>query len=175
MANLLPDGLTLDRNRDLKGRSGHVWYRRALLGVVAVLPVLGLLNFFGQRPTTTSAHVSAADLVVTAPARLRSGLIFQVRVQVTAHRDIAMPQLVFDRGWWESMSENSLEPNPSNESTQNGSVVLSYNKLAAGHTLITWLYFQVNPTNVGNRREDVQLEDGSTPIAHVHRSLTIFP
>jgi hypothetical protein len=86
-----------------------------------------------------------------------------------------MPQLVFDRGWWESMSENSLEPNPSNESTQNGSVVLSYNKLPAGHTLITWLYFQVNPTNVGNRREDVQLEDGSTPIARVHRSLTIFP
>jgi hypothetical protein len=175
MTDPLPAGLTLDRNRDLKGRSGHVWYRRALLGVVAVLPVLALLNFFGQRPTTTSARASAADLVVTAPARLRSGLIFQVRVQVTAHRDITMPQLVFDRGWWESMSENSLEPNPSNESTQNGSVVLSYNKLPAGHTLITWLYFQVNPTNVGNRREDVQLEDGSTPIARVHRSLTIFP
>jgi hypothetical protein len=175
MANHLPDGLTLDRNRDLKGRSGHAWYRRALLGVVAVLPVLALLNFFGQRPTTTSAHTPAADLVVTAPARLRSGLIFQVRVQVTAHRDIAMPQLVFDHGWWESMSENSLEPNPSNEGTQNGSVVLSYNKLPAGPTLIIWLYFQVNPTNVGNRREDVQLEDGSTPIVGVHRSLTIFP
>lgn len=92
-----------------------------------------------------------------------------------ALRDIAMPQLVFAPGWWESMSVNSLEPNPSNESTQNGSVVLSYNKLAAGHSLIVWLYFQVNPTNVGKRREDVELDDGSTPIARVHRSLTIFP
>jgi hypothetical protein len=175
MAARLPDGLTLERNRDLRGRSGHAWYRRSLLGVVAVLPVLALLNVFGQRPTTTSAHTAGADLVVTAPARLRSGLIFQVRVQVTARRDIAMPQLVFDRGWWESMSENSLEPNPSNESTKNGSVVLSYDKLPAGHTLIVWLYFQVNPTNVGSRREDVELEDGSTSIARVHRSLTIFP
>lgn len=175
MADRLPDGLTVERNRDLHGRGGHVWYRRALLCLIAVLPILALLNVFGQRPTTSSAHAFAADLEVTAPARLRSGLIFQVRVQVTAHRDIAMPQLVFARGWWESMSLNSIAPNPSNQSTQNGSVVLSYNKLAAGHTLIVWLYFQVNPTNVGKRREDVELENGSAVIAAVHRSLTIFP
>jgi hypothetical protein len=175
MTDRLPDGLTLERNRDLRGGSGHAWYRRALLCLIAVLPVLALLNVFGQRPTVSSVHASAADLQVTAPARLRSGLIFQVRVQVTARLAIAMPQLVFDRGWWESMSVNSIEPDPANQSTQNGSVVLSFNRLPAGRTLIVWIYFQVNPTNVGNRREDVELEDGSTPIATVHRSLTIFP
>lgn len=142
---------------------------------IAVLPVLALLNVFGQHPTTTSAHAPAADVAVTAPARLRSGLIFQVRVQVTTHQDIAKPQLIFDRGWWNSMSENSLEPNPSSQTNLNGRVVLSYNKLAAGDTLIVWLYFQVNPTNAGKRREDVELDDGSTMITRVHRSLTIFP
>jgi hypothetical protein len=175
MANPAPDGLSLERHRDLLGRSGHVWYRRALLAAIAVLPILALLNVFGQRPTTTSARASAADLVVTAPARLRSGLIFQVRVKVTAHQDIGKPQLVFDPGWWESMSENSMAPNPSNETNENGRIVLSYNKLAAGHTLVAWLYFQVNPTNVGKRREDVELDDGSSRITYVHRSLTIFP
>jgi hypothetical protein len=175
MANRLPEGLTLQRNRDLQGRAGHVWYRRVLLGLIAVLPVLALLNVFGQHPTTTSAHTLSADLAVTAPARLRSGLIFQVRVQVTARQDIAKPQLVFDRGWWDSMSENSLEPNPSSQTNLDGRVVLSYNKLAAGKTLIVWLYFQVNPTNVGKRREDVELDDGSTMLTRVHRSLTIFP
>jgi hypothetical protein len=175
MAPGLPDGLTLERNRDLQGRSGHAWYRRALLCVLAVLPVLALLNVFGQRPTTSSAHALAADFAVTAPARLRSGLVFQVRVVVTAHQDIGKPQLVFDPGWWEAMSENSLAPNPISQSNENGRVVLSYNQLAAGHTLIVWLYFQVNPTNVGKRREDVELDDGSTVIARVHRSLTIFP
>jgi hypothetical protein len=175
MTDRLPDGLTLKRNRDLQGRAGHVWYRRALLSLIAVLPVLALLNVFGQRPTTTSAHAPAADLAVTAPARLRSGLIFQVRVQVIAHQDLAKPQLIFDRGWWNSMSENSMEPNPSSQTNLDGRVVLSYPKLAAGHTLIEWLYFQVNPTNVGERREDVELDNGSTMITRVHRSLTIFP
>jgi hypothetical protein len=175
MADRPPDGLTLERNGDLHGRSGHVWYRRALLCLVAVLPVLALLNVFGQRPTTTSAHTPTADLAVTAPARLRSGLIFQVRVQVTARQNIEKPQLVFDPGWWNSMSENSMEPNPSSQTNLDGRVVLSYNTLTAGHKLIVWLYFQVNPTNVGKRREDVELDNGSTAITRVHRSLTIFP
>jgi hypothetical protein len=175
MADRLPDGLSLERNRDLRGRSRHGWYRRALLCLVAVLPVLALLNVFGQRPTTTSAHGLAADLTVTAPARLRSGLIFQVRVQVTARADMAKPQLIFDPGWWDSMSENSLEPNPSSQTNENGRVVLSYNALAAGHKLVVWLYFQVNPTNVGKRRENVELDDGATFITRVKRSLTIFP
>ena len=78
-------------------------------------------------------------------------------------------------GWWDSMSENSMEPNPSSQTNLDGRVVLSYNTLAAGHKLIVWLYFQVNPTNVGKRSEDVELNDGSHPITSVHRSLTIFP
>jgi hypothetical protein len=71
---------------------------------------------------------------------LRSGLIFQVRVEVVAHRAISTPQLIFSQGWWES-SVNSLEPNPTEETSSNGRVVLTYNKLTAGHTLIVWLYF----------------------------------
>jgi hypothetical protein len=175
MSGPLPDGLSVDRNLNLRGRSGHVWYRRTLLCLIAVFPMLAVLNVFGQHPTVSTARTSAADLTVTAPTRLRGGLIFQVRVQVTAHRTITKPQLVFDRGWWESMSVNSIEPNPSNQSTQNGSVVLSYDKLPAGRTLVAWIYFQVNPTNVGERREDVELENGNTTIARVDRSLTIFP
>ena len=175
MASSLPDGLTVERNRDLRGRARHPQYRRALLGLIAVFPVLALLNVFGQRPTVSRAHAASADLQITAPARLRSGLIFQVRVEVTAHQALSSPQLIFSQGWWESMSENSVEPSPVDESSSNGRVTFSYNKLAAGHTLIVWLYFQVNPTNVGKRSEDVALNDGSSPITSVHRSLTIFP
>jgi hypothetical protein len=175
VASAVPEGLTVERNRDLHGRARHPQYRRGLLCLVAVFPVLALLNVFGQRPTVSSAHARAADLKVTAPARLRSGLIFQVRVQVVAHRAISVPQLIFSQGWWESMSENSVEPNPTDETSSNGRVTFTYDKLAAGHTLIVWLYFQVNPTNVGKRSEDVELNDGSNLITSVHRSLTIFP
>jgi hypothetical protein len=175
MAGSVPDGLTVKRNRDLRGRARHPAYRRLLLCLVAVFPLLALLNVFGQRPTVTSAQASAASLKVTAPARLRSGLIFQVRVEVVAHQAISLPQLIFSQGWWESMSVNSIEPNPTAQTSSNGRVTLTYSKLAAGHTLIAWLYFQVNPTNVGKRSEDVELNDGSHPITSIHRSLTIFP
>jgi hypothetical protein len=175
MASSVPDGLDVERNRDLRGRARHPAYRRVLLCLVAVFPVLALLNVFGQRPTVTSAHAPAADMKVTAPERLRSGLIFQVRVEVLAHQAISSPQLIFSQGWWESMSENSIAPNPSSQTSANGRVTLTYNKLSAGHTLIVWLYFQVNPTNVGKRSEDIELTDGSNAITNIHRSLTIFP
>jgi hypothetical protein len=67
MADSVPEGLTAERNRDLRGRARHPQYRRVLLCLVAVFPVLALLNVFGQRPTVSSAHAPAADLKVTAP------------------------------------------------------------------------------------------------------------
>jgi hypothetical protein len=171
----LPDGIVLERHRDLHGWARSPWWRRLLLTCIAVLPVLALLNVFGQDPSTTSAAGPNATLSVTAPARLRSGLIFQVRVKVVARQEIKQLQLDFDEGWWESMSVNSIQPEPSNQNSHDGQLVLSYGSLPAGKTLVCWIYFQVNPTNVGERREDVALEDGSQLLARVHRSLTIFP
>jgi hypothetical protein len=142
---------------------------------VAAFPVLALLNVFGQRPSTSSAAGPEASLSVTAPARLRGGLIFQVRVKVVALKEIKQLQLDFDEGWWESMSVNSIQPEPTNQNSHDGQIVLSYGSLPAGKSLVCWIYFQVNPTNVGKRREDVALEDGAQLLARVHRSLTIFP
>jgi hypothetical protein len=171
----IPDGITLEEHCDLRGRERYVWLRRALLCAIAVLPALALLNVFGQHPATVSAGVPAASLSVTAPTRLRSGLIFQVKVRVDARRDIKQLQLDFDEGWWESMSVNSITPEPEEESSKQGHVQLSYGKLQAGESLVSRVYFQVNPTNVGKRRENVTLADGETPLVTVHRSLTIFP
>jgi hypothetical protein len=171
----LPDGITLERNRDMRGWLTSPLYRRALLCCVAALPVLALLGVFGQKPSTSTARSPALAVSVTAPSRLRSGLIFQVHVQVAAHRPVKQLEVVFDKGWWDSMSVNSIVPEPSEESSDNGQVVLEYGKLRAGDSLSFWIYFQVNPTNVGERREDVEVRDSSTPLAHIHRSMTIFP
>ena len=94
---------------------------------------------------------------------------------MTAHRDIKELQLVFDKGWWESMSVNSMVPEPSEESSEEGKVLLSYGKLGAGQQHVNWIYFQVNPTNVAKRSEDIEVRDGSTPLLHIHRAITIFP
>jgi hypothetical protein len=146
-----------------------------LLCPIAALPVLALLNFFGQRPTTAATNTPAVSVDVTSPSRLRSGLIFQVRVQVAAHQSIKELQLVFDRGWWESMSVNSTVPEPSQESSNDGRVVFDYGQLPAGRTEVYWIYFQVNPTNVGERSENIDIKDGNAHLAHIHRAVTVFP
>jgi hypothetical protein len=170
-----PEGITLQRHLQLTGRGGGPWLRRALLLAIAVLPILALLNVFGQHPTTTSASTPAVNVNLTAPSKLRSGLIFQVRVQVKAHRDIKDLKLVFDKGWWESMSVNSTEPEPEEESSEDGRVAFSYGKVAAGETHVSWIYFQVNPTNVGERTENLEVQDGEASLTRLHRTVTVFP
>jgi hypothetical protein len=133
----LPEGIALERNRDMVGHALGPWVRRALLTCMAALPLLALLGVFGQHPSTSTAASPAASLSVTAPTRLRSGLIFQVRVEVLARREIKQLQLDFAEGWWESMSVNSIVPEPSGESSHDGQVVLSYGDLPAGKALVS--------------------------------------
>jgi hypothetical protein len=177
MATKLPDGLTFERNRDYEGRIRRhsPWVRRLLLCAVTAIPVLALLGVFGQHPSTTSASASAASLSVTAPTRLRGGLMFQALVKVVPHREIRHLQLVFDEGWWESMGVNSIKPEPESETSRDGKIVLEYGTWPAGKELVCWLNFQVNATNVGNRSENVSLENSGETLVTVHRSLTIFP
>ena len=65
-----PQFLTLKRHRELDGvyNAGLIvrWIAYALIGAVAIL---GLLNVFGQRPSTATADASAARLELYAPTR----------------------------------------------------------------------------------------------------------
>jgi hypothetical protein len=45
----------------------------------------------------------------------------------------------------------------------------------AGSKHVLFLHFQVNPTEVGLRSQDVELLDGETPILRLDRTVTIFP
>jgi hypothetical protein len=50
-----------------------------------------------------------------------------------------------------------------------------YDRLVAGQTMTIWMYFQVNPINVGHRSANVSRADGNRRIVSVERSLTVFP
>lgn len=170
-----PQGIVLKRHRDLVGRSWHVWVRRALLSMVAVLAVLALANLFGQRPATSRAATSAAVLSVYSPSRVRGGLMFTSRFHVTARNDLKKALLVLGPGWVEGMQVNSTNPQPVSEASRNGRLVLELGHIAAGHSYLLFVEFQVNPTNVGHRSQDVELDDGGTRLLTIHRSITIFP
>jgi hypothetical protein len=171
----IPDGIVLARDRDLEGRKREYGIRLALLLVLPAIVLLALLNAFGQRPATLEKSGSGAALQVYAPSRVRSGLIFQARFHIAAERELKDARLVLGPGWFESMSINSIEPQPLNEASANGSVSLELGHVAAGTSYVLWIYFQTNPTNLGRRDAPVDLYDGGRRVLRIDRTVTVFP
>jgi hypothetical protein len=171
----VPDTIVLKRDRDLDGRLWHIWVRRTLLTLVGLIPLLALFNLFGQRPTTASSGEPAAALDVYAPTRLRGGLIYMVRFTIHARRDLKEATLVLDPGWAENITINTIEPSPVGEASRNGRLSFDLGHIGAGQQYILFMHFQVNPTNVGRRSQDVSLDDGQTRILTIKRSVTVFP
>jgi hypothetical protein len=170
-----PDGIVLKRHRDLGGRDNHPAIRRTLLALVAALLVVGLLNIFGQVPSTSRAATPAAVLSVYSPTDVRGGLLYTSRFHVTARADLKKALLVLDSGWFEGMQVNSIVPQPIQDASRDGRVVFDLGHIAKGHSSILWIQFQVNPTNVGHRSQNVELDDGPDVISTIHRSITVYP
>jgi hypothetical protein len=170
----LPDYLDLGRHRDVSMRA-ELLARWTVLGLIAALAVAALVGLVGQSPRETVAVGEAAELEVFAPTRLRGGVFFQGRFTVDARAPVESPTLVLDPGWLESMHINTIEPAPTEETSREGDLALTFAALEPGDRLVVYMQFQVNPTNVGRRSADVGLYDGETLITSVERTVTIFP
>ncbi|MFL5980345.1 MAG: hypothetical protein ACJ74D_00835 [Gaiellaceae bacterium] len=171
----IPDQIVLKRDRDLDGRSWEIWARRGLFALLPLIALLGLLNLFGQRPSTTTHSASGASLKIFAPSRVRSGLLYQARFHITAQRDLKEATLVLSPGWLEGMTVNTIEPSPVGEASNNGQLSLDLGHIPAGESYLLFMQFQTNPTNVGHRDASVTLKDGDETLFRIHRSITIFP
>jgi hypothetical protein len=171
----IPDTIVLKRDRDLAGRGWEIWLRRGLFALLPLLALLALVNLFGQRPGSTTATSSAAALKLYAPARVRSGVLFEARFHVTARRDLKHATLVLDPGWVEGMTLNTIEPAPVDEASRNGRLSLDLGHIPAGASHLLFIQFQVNPTNVGHRKQTVELFDGDTQLLRIGHTITIFP
>ena len=113
---------------------------------------------------------------MTAPDRLRGGLLWQGTIRIEARERIARPRIVLDRGWINGMTINTVSPEAADQAgTPEGGVALAYGELPAGQTLTVRIAVQVNPTTIGSDPAGVALRDGDTEIARVDRSLVVFP
>jgi hypothetical protein len=97
------------------------------------------------------------------------------RFTITAKQDLRNATLVLAPGWTENMQINTIEPSPTNETSENGRLVFELGSIKSGRTFVLFMEFQVNPTNVGRRPQDVELRDGDTHIATVDRMVTVYP
>jgi hypothetical protein len=171
----VPDLLTLERHRDLEGRERRPYVRWALLSLIGLVSVLGLANVFGQRPHADTVAANGVELEVYSPERLRSGLFFMSRFTIRTEEEIEAATLVLDPGWLEGITLNSLVPSPVGEASRNGRIAFDLGRVPAGMKHVFFLHFQVNPTEIGRRSQDVALYDGERPLLEVDRTVTIFP
>jgi hypothetical protein len=171
----VPLGIDRARHQDLSGRNRHVWWRRIALVVIAAIPVLGLLNLFGQRAGVGGVQSPAASLLISSPAHVRGGLIFTTQIVITPHRELRDARLYLDYGWFAGMSLNGIAPQPSSESARGQWQAWDFGKIPAGAAYRIWISWQANPTNLGRHSQDVALYDGGTRLMIVHRAIMIFP
>jgi hypothetical protein len=169
-----PDCISLDLHRDGSHRIER-WVRWTVIGLLTVLVVAGLANVFGQKRETATATGGGATLEVSAPSALRSGLIFQGRFEIVAARTLRAPILVLERGWFDGITLNTVQPEPDRTVSEEGGIAFAFDELERGRSLTLYLEFQVNPTTAGRRSQDVELREGKRTFARVDRSITIFP
>jgi hypothetical protein len=170
-----PVGIDRARHQDLTGRNWHVWLRRAGLLIIATVPVLGLLNVFGQHATSVTYQSPAASLLINSPARVRGGLIFTTEIVITPRRPLHDAKLYLDNGWFEAMTLNGVAPQPSTESAQGNWQVWDFGKIPAATAYHVWISWGTNPTNLGQHSQIVALYDGGTQLMTADRTLTVFP
>jgi hypothetical protein len=170
-----PQGLTLKTSRDRQNWWQSVWIRRVLLILPLAFLLAGLLNRFGQLPTSTSATAGSAKLTVLAPTHGRSGLIYAARFRIDAIRELKKATLLMDGGWADGYTVNGAAPQPITEGSSNGMLDFGFGHIPAGKQVTFWLSLQINPTTIGRHRQNVWLYDGKTLIAVVKRSILIYP
>jgi hypothetical protein len=177
MAAEAPDYIELDRHRDLDGRAVERWTPRILFVLICAIPVLALFNVFGQSPDVKKVANpnGVATLELSAPTSVRSGLLWQARFDIQAKREIKDAVLVLDSGWLESMTLNTVEPAPANETSRNGSLAFDLGDIPAGKLWRQYLQFQANPVNAGSQSQGVTLYDGNVPLLHLNRDLKVWP
>src|SRR5690242_12666175 len=103
----LPDRIDLRVHRDLHSPAFNRPARYAILALIGAVVVLGLLNVFGQRPSTSRAESAKASLEITAPSRVRGGLLYQARFTIEAYEQLDHAVLQLGPGWPESQQMNT--------------------------------------------------------------------
>ena len=171
----LPELLDRKQHVDLEGRDLERWLPTAGIVLLAAFLVVGLANVFGQRVQTTSVESAVADLEVKAPSAVRSGLIYEVQFTVSAHTALEEPTLVLESGWFDGFTINTMSPDTKDWTQRDGRQVLAYDAVPAGAELVVRLQYQVNPTTIGTRDQDVALEDNGETILALDHETTVFP
>jgi hypothetical protein len=171
----LPDQLDRRTHVELYRRDLEPYIRRAILLVLLGLSAAALANVFGQHTRTISVDSPRAKLTVEAPRAARGGLIYQASFEIDAHSRLPKPTLVLDPGWFDGLTINTVEPDAVTWGQRGGRNTLELPAIEPGSRFVLRLQYQVNPTAVGHRTQNVVLADGGVPLLTLRNVQTLFP
>jgi hypothetical protein len=170
-------GLSREFNLDLEGRALEPWIRRALLTLLALFVLGGLMSLMGQTPTTIRSEGERGAVSLTTPPTLRGGLMFQTKITIEAGPSAPLhsPELVLSKGFLDGLTLNTLEPGPAEEESDADHLTLTFPRLDPGKATTVWIDYQVNPTTVGARTQELALLDDGDPVADVALPVEVLP
>lgn len=144
-----------------------------VLGALLAAALLGV--FGGGKSAPVQASSPAATLTVTTPQTLRSGLFFETRMEVTAHRAIDDVVIALPPELWRDQTINTMIPSPDKEAGEDGAFRFHYGSLAAGKSLTIKFDGQINPPLFAGTRGTVSLQDGDAPLVRVPLRYRVWP
>jgi hypothetical protein len=170
-----PDGIRVGRHHDLTGREWYVWLPRGLFLIPTGIVLLALANVFGQHPSTSLARSSQASVSLSAPTRVRGGLLWGAKFDIHARTTLDDARLVLASTWLEGMTVNTIEPSPADETSRDGALELDLGTIPAGQDHVLFIQFQTNPTTIGRRDTPITLMDDDVRVLSIDRTMTVYP
>lgn len=144
--------------------------------LLAAILVVALLGFLGGAPSAIRTTTSpAADLVIDAPATLRNGNLFEMRLDVVAHSAIDDAVLAVPEGLWREVTVNSMIPAADKEESKDGEFRFHFGAMKAGERLQVKLDGQLNPPLFGSISGPIRLLDGDRALVTAPYNLKVIP
>lgn len=167
-----PDGIDEAHTRGAS-RLRTAGFPLLVLGTVVMLALFGV--FGGTRATALRATGGGADLAVRLPATLRSGMFFEMEVEVAASRPIDDATITVSPALWRHMTINTMLPEPKDQAFRDGRYILHYGPLRPGARLAVTFDGQINPDLFAGTRGVVAVRDGARTLVSLPVRIRVLP
>lgn len=167
-----PDGLTPDHELSATG-----WRRRTnpLPVLLLSLLMIGALVGLAGVEETVAEEADAATVTWHAPARIRNGEFFEMRLQVDALERIDELVVGVEASLWEDYTVNTFFPAAAEETSEGGELLFTFGPLEPGGSFLMKVDAQINPDMLWRNEGTVTVYDGEEVIVELPIVMEVLP
>lgn len=144
-----------------------------VLGALMAAALLGLFGGGKDRPIRVENDTSTFMLAM--PRVMRNGEFFEMRMNLTAKRDIGDATIAIAPSLWRDLTINTTIPSATDEDASTGWFRFHYGPLEAGERLVVKMDGQINPPLFAGTRGTVAVMDGDQVLHRVPVTVKVLP